>query len=106
MNFIRFRWLIIACAGLLMLGATADAVPLSDLPDLSPLIPYTAFGNDINLNLATVDGNTGISANGKAPMDDGRQVTMGAVDASRTARRQCAAPTRLRCIRLIRVLAE
>ena len=51
-----------------MLPANAEAAPLSSLPDLSPLIPYTAFGNDINLNLATVKGNTGISSHGTFTM--------------------------------------
>jgi hypothetical protein len=51
-----------------MLGASAESALLSSLPDLSPLIPYTAFGNDINLNLATVNGKTGISTNGTFKM--------------------------------------
>ena len=49
---------------LLSVVSAKSALLLSDLPNLSPLIPYTAFGNDIDLNLATVEGNTGVSANG------------------------------------------
>jgi hypothetical protein len=63
-----FHRLVLTGAALWMLGATAESAPLSSLPDLSPLIPYTAFGNDINLNLATVQGNTGISSNGTFKM--------------------------------------
>lgn len=56
------------CTVFWMLGASAESALLSSLPDLSPLIPYTAFGNDINLNLATVNGKTGISTNGTFKM--------------------------------------
>ena len=63
-----FNCLVMTCAVLWMLGAIAESAPLSSLPDLTPLIPYTAFGNDINLNLATVNGLTGISSNGKFQM--------------------------------------
>lgn len=47
--------------------ATASS-QLSDLPDFSSLTPYTVFGNCIVLNLATVNGNVGISANGSFTM--------------------------------------
>jgi hypothetical protein len=43
---------------------TARAASTSDLPDFSPLIPYTTFGNFYNFNLATVNGDIGISSNG------------------------------------------
>jgi hypothetical protein len=62
---------IAVCVGLsiTLLGAgIARAVPISDLPDFSPLIPYTTFGNDTFLNLATINGNAGISANGTFKM--------------------------------------
>jgi hypothetical protein len=49
-------------------SSTKAAVPFSALPDFTPLIPYTAFGNDVFLNLATVNGNAGISANGTFKM--------------------------------------
>jgi hypothetical protein len=58
-----------AVVGFLVLQpTTGQAVPASDLPNLSALIPYTTFGNDIFLNLATVNGNAGISANGTFKM--------------------------------------
>jgi hypothetical protein len=48
--------------------SSANAVPFSALPDFSPLIPYTALGNDVFLNLATVNGNVGVSKNGTFTM--------------------------------------
>jgi hypothetical protein len=52
-----------------LLGASiAQGVPLSALPDLSALTPYTVFGDGIFLNLATVNGDVGISPAGTLKM--------------------------------------
>jgi hypothetical protein len=46
----------------------AKAALVTALPDVSALIPYALFGNADFLNLATVKGNVGISANGTFSM--------------------------------------
>lgn len=70
-------------------GNLIRAVPVSDLPDLSGLSPYTTFGNFYNDNLVTINGDVGISKNGTllapnaqingtAYLDTGVSVSIGA----------------------------
>jgi hypothetical protein len=57
----------LATLGLLLSGLgtiSLHAVPVGSLPDVSPLIPFAVFGNDVNLHNVTVNGNVGVSANG------------------------------------------
>ena len=53
-------------------GAVLSAAALSSanaqIPDLGPLLPYALFGNASFLNLATVNGNVGVPANGSFQM--------------------------------------
>jgi hypothetical protein len=44
--------------------SSARAVPLSSLPDVTLLTPFTTFGNSYNFNLVTIKGDSGISKNG------------------------------------------
>lgn len=62
--YIRRTSLALGAAMVLLSPAVTQAVPISALPDLSPLTPYAFFGNNLNVNLATVYGNVGISDNG------------------------------------------
>lgn len=57
-----------AVVALWLVAGPVRAVPVSTLPNLSALADYTLFGNNVFLNLATANGNVGISANGKFQM--------------------------------------
>ena len=59
---------VLLSLAVLLAAGSAKATSPGDLPDLTPLLPYTFFGNDGFLNLATVNGNVGISANGSFQM--------------------------------------
>ncbi len=50
--------------GLLLPAQQAKAVPVSDLPDLNALTPYSTFGNFYNDDLVTMNGDVGISKSG------------------------------------------
>jgi len=54
-----------AVLGLALSAERAQAVPVSDLPDLSLLTPYATFGNFFNDQNVTINGNAGIGNNGK-----------------------------------------
>ena len=59
------RLVVAAALGVGMFAAgVARAVPVSSLPDLSALTPYTTFGNLYSDSNVTVDGDAGISRNG------------------------------------------
>ncbi len=45
-------------------GSLAQAVPVTELPDIGLLTPYATFGNNYNDSLVTINGNSGISNNG------------------------------------------
>jgi choice-of-anchor A domain-containing protein len=44
--------------------SSAGAAPVSALPDVSLLTPFTTFGNSYNFNLTTIKGDIGLSKNG------------------------------------------
>jgi hypothetical protein len=58
---IRRLLLIAGCAAAVSAHAT---LPLSVLPGLGPLVNFTEFGNQQVDNLATINGNVGVSAGG------------------------------------------
>jgi hypothetical protein len=62
-----FVAITLVCFGVFQ-PSTARAASISDLPKVDALLPYTVFGNDTFLNLATVNGNVGVSANGNFKM--------------------------------------
>lgn len=73
--YIRQSSLALGAAVVLLTPAVTLAVPLTDLPDLSPLAPYAFLGNSLNLNLATVNGNVGISSGGTFMMSAPSAIT-------------------------------
>ncbi len=49
---------------ILCFRSLAQAVPITELPDMGLLTPYATFGNNYNDSLVTINGNSGISNNG------------------------------------------
>jgi|ERR1051326_980708 hypothetical protein len=58
-----------AVLGFVLSAQQAQAVALSDLPDISLLTPYATFGNFLNDNNVTVDGDVGIGNGGKLQLE-------------------------------------
>jgi hypothetical protein len=70
-----------AVLGLVLPTQQAQAVPSTDLPDLSQLTPYATFGNFLNDQNVTVSGNVGVANGGtlklEAPSTINGNVTLG-----------------------------
>jgi hypothetical protein len=65
----------VAVLGFLLPAQQAMAVPVTDLPDLSLLTPYATFGNFLNDNNVTINGNVGIGNNGTLKLESPSTIT-------------------------------